>query len=73
MGGIEVREQGELLILHRFKDGKSLFAVVNPTFEDRLLTFRRARAARDLKTEKTLKSGDVVTVGALDYLLLESI
>ena len=73
VGGMEIREQGELLILHRFKDGKSLFAVVNPTFEDRLLTFRRARAACDVKAEKTLKSGDVVTVGALDYLLLESI
>ena len=73
LGGMDVREQGELLILHRFRDGKNLFAVVNPTFEDRLLTFRKAKSARDLRTGRVLRSGDTATVKALDYLLLESL
>ena len=73
LGGMDVREQGELLILHRFRDGKNLFAVVNPTFEDRVLTFRKSKSARDLRTGRVLRSGDTATVKALDYLLLESL
>ena len=73
LGGMDVREQGELLILHRFKEGKNLFAVVNPTFENRILTFRRSRAAKDVVSGKTLRSGDTAEVKALDFLLLESI
>ena len=71
-GGMDVREQGELLILHRFHEGKNLFAVVNPTFEDRILTFRKSRAATDVRTGAILKAGEQTTVKALDYLLLES-
>ena len=73
LGGMDVREQGELLILHRFKEGKNLFAVVNPTFENRILTFRRSRAAKDVVSGKTLRSGDTAEVKALDFLLLESV
>ena len=72
LGGMDVREQGEVLILHRFKDARHLFAIVNPTFEDRVITFRRSRAARDIVNGRVLHSGDTVTVGALDYLLFES-
>ena len=73
LGGMDTGEQGELLIVHRYADGKSLYAVVNPTFEDRVLTFRKSRAARDVRTGKELHSGDTVTVPALDFLLLESV
>ena len=73
LGGMDVWEQGELLILHRFKEGKNLFAVVNPTFENRILTFRRSRAAKDVVSGKTLRSGDTAEVKALDFLLLESV
>ncbi len=73
LGGMDVREQGELLILHRFKDGKNLFAVVNPTFENRILSFRRSRAAKDVVSGKILRSGDTAEVKALDFLLLESV
>jgi len=72
-GGMDVKEQGELLILHRFRDGKNLFAVVNPTFEDRAAVFRKSRSARNVRTGEVLRSGDVTTVPALDYLLFESI
>ena len=73
LGGMDVREQGELLILHRFKDGKNLFAVVNPTFENRILTFRKSRAAKDVLSGKVLRSGDTAEVKALDFLLLETV
>ncbi|MBO4479459.1 MAG: glycoside hydrolase family 13 protein [Clostridia bacterium] len=73
LGGMDVREQGELLILHRFKDGKNLFAVVNPTFENRVLTFRKSRAAKDVVGGKTLYFGDTAEVKALDFLLLETV
>lgn len=73
LGGMDVREQGELLILHRFREGKHLFAVVNPTFEDRQLSFRKTRPAREIVSGNTLRSGDSATVKALDFLLLESL
>ena len=73
LGGMDVKEQGELLILHRFKEGKNLFAIVNPTFENRLLTYRKTRSARDVVGGATLKNGDTVEVKALDFLLLESV
>ena len=72
-GGMDVREQGELLILHRFFDGKHLFVVVNPTFEDRVAAFRRSRSARNVRTGEILRKGDLTTVKALDYLLFESV
>ena len=72
LGGMDVREQGELLILHRFREGKHLFAVVNPTFEDRTAVFRRNRPAKDVRTGKTLHLGEGATVKALDYLLFVS-
>ena len=72
-GGMDVREQGELLILHRFFDGKHLFVVVNPTFEDRMAAFRRSRSARNVRTGEILRKGDLTTVKALDYLLFESV
>ena len=72
LGGMDVREQGELLILHRFLDGKHLFGIVNPTFEDRRITFRRSRAARDVMGGGVLHSGDEVLVKALDFRLFES-
>ena len=73
LGGMDVKEQGELLILHRFKDNKDLFAVVNPTFENRVLTCRKSRAARDVIGGNILRTGAVVEVKALDFLLLETI
>ena len=72
LGGMDVREQGEILILHRFLDGKHLFGIVNPTFEDRRITFRRSRAARDVVGGGVLHSGDEVLVKALDFRLFES-
>ena len=71
-GGMDVSEQGELLVLHRFSDGKHLYAVVNPTFEDRILPYRKSRSARDIRSGMTVKSGDVVKVAALDFLVVES-
>ena len=72
LGGMDVREQGEILILHRFKEGKHLFAIVNPTFENRLITFRRSRAARDVLGEGRVRSGDTVEIKALDFRLFAS-
>ncbi len=72
LGGMDVREQGEVLILHRFKDARHLFAIVNPTFEDWAITFRRSRAARDIVNGRVLHAGDTVSVSALDFLLFES-
>ncbi|HCJ01499.1 MAG TPA: alpha-glycosidase [Clostridiales bacterium] len=72
-GGMDVKEQGELLILHRFRDGKNLYVVVNPTFEDRTLTFKRSKSAKDIVGGGTLHNGDAVTVKALDFLLLASV
>lgn len=73
LGGMETIEQGEILILHRFRDGKHLLAAVNPTFEDRTLTFPKTRAARDILSGKEIHGGESVTVKALDYLLFESL
>ena len=73
LGGLDTWEQGELLIVQRFKDGKSLFAVVNPTFEDRLIVFRKHKDARDVRTGKVLRSGDTTTVPALSFMLFESV
>ena len=73
LGGLDTWEQGELLIVQRFKDGKSLFAVVNPTFEDRLIVFRKQKDARDVCTGKVLRSGDTMTVPALSFMLFESV
>lgn len=72
-GGMEILEQGELLILHRFSNGKHLVAVVNPTFEARVLFRRRMHPMRDLIGGEILKAGDSRTVPALDFLLLESL
>lgn len=73
LGGMEVSEQGELLILHRFSEGKHLFAAVNPTFEDRTLTFRKARSVREIRSGEEMRFGESTTLKALDYLLFESI
>ena len=73
LGGLDTWEQGELLIVQRFKEGRSLFAVVNPTFEDRLIVFRKNKDARDVRTGKVLRSGDTMTVPALSFMLFESV
>ena len=73
LGGMDVREQGELLILHRFKDGKGIFLIVNPTFEDRVLSCRRSRSARNVLNGEIVHYGDTAEVKALDFLLLETI
>jgi len=73
LGGLDTWEQGELLIVQRYKDGKSVFAVVNPTFEDRLVVFRKQKNAKEVRDGRVLKSGDSMTVPALDFLLFESI
>ena len=73
LGGLNTTEQGELLIVQRYAGGKSLFAVVNPTFEDRSLLCRKTKDARDIRTGRVLHSGDTVTVPAMDFLLLESL
>ena len=72
LGGLDTWAQGELLIVQRYKDGKSLFAVVNPTFEDRVVTFRKKKNAKDVRSGRVLKDGDTLTVPALDFLLYES-
>ncbi len=71
LGGMNVWEQGELLVLHRFKDGKSLYVVVNPTFEDRILAYRKSRAARSVVNGKVFKTGDTAVIPAFGYLILE--
>ena len=73
LGGMDVKEQGELLILHRFRNGKHLYAVVNPTFEDRAAVYRKNHSARNVVSGETLRPSDVATVKALDFLVLESI
>lgn len=73
LGGMDVKEQGELLILHRFQNGKNLYAVVNPTFENRLASFRKTRAARNVLTGESIRFGDTIEVKALDFVLAESI
>ena len=73
LGGLDTWAQGELLIVQRYKDGKSLFAVVNPTFEDRVVTFRKKKNAKDVRSGRILKDGDTLTVPALDFLLYESL
>ena len=73
LGGLDVWEQGELLIVQRYADGKSLFAVVNPTFENRLVVFRKHNSAREVTTGRVLKSGDTMTVPALSFALFESV
>ena len=73
LGGTGVWEQGELLILHRFKDGKSLYAVVNPTFEDRNFRYGKMKSSRCAQCGKVFQTGDCAVIPALGYIILEPV